>query len=81
VKKLLGEWEASEKGRSPGYRRSWLLKDRERESTYLLLVEFSSYDQAMRNSERPETGAWADKLRHAVEGELGYRNYDIAWGE
>jgi hypothetical protein len=81
VKKLLVDWEAAEKGRSPGYQRSWLLKDRDRESTYLLSVEFSSYEDAMRNSERSETGAWADKLRHAVEGELGYRNYDIVWGE
>lgn len=81
IKKLLAEWEATEKDRSPGYRRSWLLKDRDREHTYLLSVEFSSHEQAMRNSERPETGTWAEKLRHAVEGELGYRNYDIIWGE
>ena len=23
--------------------------------------------------------AWANKLRHAVEGDIGYRNYDIVW--
>lgn len=81
IKKLLEEWRADQADKSPGYQRSWLLKDRDREATYLLSVEFSSYEEAMRNSERPETGAWAEKLRHAVQGELGYRNYDIVWGD
>ena len=36
----------------------------------------SAADEATRNDERPETQAWATRLRAIVEGEPGHHNYD-----
>ena len=33
-------------------------------------------DEATRNNERPETQAWAARLRELVDGEPEYRHYD-----
>ena len=48
-----------------------LRKDRDAENVYLLMVEFASYDAAMENSSRPETGEFAaflgDALRRPTE--------------
>lgn len=77
VHKLLEEWVAQEADRAPGFERARLLKDRDREDTYAILVEFSSHEEAMRNSERPETARWAERLWHAAEGDVSYRDWDV----
>jgi hypothetical protein len=38
--------------------------------------DVSAADEATRNDERPETQAWAARLRALVEGEPRHHNYD-----
>ncbi|HEX9411802.1 MAG TPA: hypothetical protein VF986_08930 [Actinomycetota bacterium] len=76
LKKLMDEWE-KDAGAAPGFQRTWILKDRERPNAYLVSAEFSSYDEAMKNSNRPETDAMAKRLFALVEGKVEYRNYDL----
>lgn len=52
-------------------------KDRDIEDRYLLLVEFSSHDEAMENSDRPETAEFAAFLTGISEGPLTFRNLDV----
>lgn len=78
--KLMDEWE-KDAGTAPGFKRSWVLKDRDRPNSYLISAEFSSYDEAMKNSSRPETDAMAKRLVAMVEGQVEYRNYDLIKGE
>ena len=52
-------------------------RDRDAEDRYLLLVEFSSYDQAMENSNRPETAEFAALLAGICDGPLSFRNLDV----
>ena len=40
-------------------RRTWLLSDRDQPGSLIQIVEFDSYDDAMKNSEHPGTQAWA----------------------
>ena len=57
--------------------RAVLRRDRDADNVYLLMVEFSSYDQGMENSSRPETGEFAAFLSEISEGALKFRNLDV----
>ena len=81
LQQLQEEYEREQAPQAPGYRRAWLLKDRDRENAYMISVEFESYELAMQNSARPETDAWARRLRELVDGEVVYGNYDLIAGE
>ena len=52
-------------------------KDRDAENTYLQIVEFPSYDDAMANSNLPETGAFAAQMMKLCDGPPIFRNLDI----
>ena len=43
---------------------------------YLIVVEFSSDEEAMQNSARPETDAFAKRLASLAHGDVEYRNLD-----
>jgi hypothetical protein len=57
--------------------RAVLRRDRDADQQYLLMVEFSSYDQAMENSNRPETAEFATFLARISDGPLTFRNLDV----
>jgi len=72
----LDEWIA----RSDGNRiphRAVLRRDRDVPDRYLLMVEFASYEQAMENSGRPQTGEFATFLAGISGGKLTFRNLDV----
>jgi hypothetical protein len=41
------------------------------------VVEFPSYEDAMANSELPETASFAERLRTLCDGPLLFRNLDV----
>jgi len=77
---LMDEWD-KDTPNAPGFRRAWVLKDRDRPDAYLISAEFSSHDEAMKNSSRPETDAMAKKLFAIVDGKVEYHNYELIRGE
>jgi hypothetical protein len=52
-------------------------KDRDATNTYLQIVEFPSYDEAMANSNLPETSEFAKKLASLCDGPPNFRNLDV----
>jgi hypothetical protein len=52
-------------------------KDREATNSYLQIVEFPSYEEAMANSELPETGQFAATLASLCERPPTFRNLDV----
>jgi hypothetical protein len=56
MQELVEEWSTATEGRRTAYR-STLTADRDRPSTYVQIVEFPSYQEAMANSGLPETGS------------------------
>jgi uncharacterized protein (DUF1330 family) len=48
------------RGGGPTYR--MVLKDRNQPNRYLVLIEFDSYEEAMHNSDDPETGKFAQQM-------------------
>ncbi|MFF3870287.1 hypothetical protein [Streptomyces sp. NPDC001978] len=49
-------------GRENGPTRRLILKDRTQPGRYLAVLEFDSYEEAMRNNEDPETGKFAEQM-------------------
>src|SRR5262245_28121533 len=73
---IMDEWLASTEGeRIPT--RGQLTQDRDRADTYLQIVEFPSYEEAMANSNRPDTTAYAERLGKLCDGPPVFRNLDL----
>jgi hypothetical protein len=81
---LLEQWDLDQASTDiMGYMGVRLLADRENPGQYLIIADFGvvdpdvpAADEANRNNERPETQAWAARLRELVNGEPKYRHYD-----
>jgi len=72
----LREWTAATSG-TRTVTRGTLTADRDRPNTYVQIVEFPSYDDAMANSGDPDTAAFAARLQAlCVEGPA-FRNLDV----
>jgi hypothetical protein len=56
---------------------STVTKDRDSSDTYVTIVEFPSYEDAMKNSEDPATGAMAEQMAKLCDGPPIFRNLDV----
>ena len=52
-------------------------RDRDAENTYVQLVEFPSHEEAMANSQLPETAEFAALLASLCDGPPSFRNLDV----
>jgi hypothetical protein len=81
---LLAEWDQGQAdGDIMGYMGTHLLADRTEPGRYLIVAEFGVVDpdvaaaeEAQRNNDRPETQAWAERLRALIDGEPTYGHFD-----
>lgn len=76
VEALVSEWRSQTMGRRTAQRGTFT-KDRDRADTYVQIVEFPSYEDAMANSELPETAAFAERLAQLCDGPMSFRNLDV----
>jgi hypothetical protein len=58
-------------------RRGTLAADRDRPGYYLSIIEFDSYESAMENSNRPETGELAASMAKLCDGPPTFYNLDV----
>jgi hypothetical protein len=77
MRQVLREAAQRNEGRTGGPTHRMLLKDRDKPNHYLSLIEFDSYDEAMRNSDDPETSKLAEQLAALSVGERVYTNCDV----
>jgi hypothetical protein len=76
IRRIHDEWaEATEGKRSA--RRLLLAKYHDDPNSYCEIVFFDSYEDAMRNSQLPETGEFAKRLNDAIDGEPTYFDLDV----
>ena len=74
--RTLDEWLANTAGvRTPT--RATQGRDRDSADTYIHIVEFPSYEEAMENSKRPETAEFAAQLQRLCEAPPTFRNLDV----
>jgi hypothetical protein len=73
---LAERWRSRTEGRRTA-RRSTVTHDRDRPDTYILIVEFASYEDAMANSALPETADFAERLAELCDSPPVFRNLDV----
>ena len=52
-------------------------QDRDRENTYVMVIRFPSYEEAMENSQREDTSAMAGRMAALMDGPPTFRNLDL----
>ena len=52
-------------------------RDRDDTNSYVLIVEFASHEDALRNNELPETQEIAAQMAKLAVGEMKFRNLDV----
>lgn len=76
VEALLKETLAATEGRRTRTR-GMRCSDRDKANTYVNIVEFPSYEAAMKNSEMPEISAMAEQMAKLCDGPATFRNLDV----
>jgi hypothetical protein len=74
---LLDEWLEKTQGKRTATR-GVEARDRDRPDTYVQIIEFPSFEEAMANSELPETAEVASRLTELCDGPPTFRNLDVA---
>jgi hypothetical protein len=70
------KWKSATEGRRT-LARDMKARDRDRPNTYMLIAEFDSYEEAMKNNDLPETKEIAEAMAKLADGEITFRNLDI----
>ena len=75
VQQLNEEW----RDRFPetGFRRLVVGADRDNSGSFMSVVEFESYEAAMKNSEDPATSEFAEKMTALCDGPATFHNLDV----
>ena len=76
LKQIEDEWLAATEGKRT-VARELSCRDRDNPDTYLSIIEFPSYEEAMRNSELPETQQIAEKMSKLCDSGPTFRNLDV----
>jgi hypothetical protein len=76
IESMMDEWLARTEG-SRKAQRGTLTADRDRPNTYVQIVEFPSYEEAMANSKMPETAEFAERMAKLCDGPPAFRNLDV----
>jgi len=58
-------------------RKGTITEDREQRGHYYVIVEFDSYEEAMKNSEDPVVNEYAAELGELLDGPPTFRNLDV----
>ena len=76
LEKLYREWLAATEGKRTVLH-EYHTRDRDRPTHFVEIVEFPSYEQAMVNSDLPETRQIAERMRALCESEPKFVNLDV----
>jgi len=57
--------------------RGTITEDRDNPGHYIVIVEFDSYEEAMKNSNDPETARYASEMGQLLDGPPSFRNLDV----
>ena len=79
MRQLMEQWRDEHPDMGPV--RISVTADRDRQDTYVSIVEFSSYEEAMRNNDDPVTADFAARLQELSDGPPVFRNLDLVMSE
>jgi len=76
MQKLIDKFREQTAGRRTTTR-GMVCRDRDNANTYMSIVEFPSYDDAMKNNDLPETAALAQEMQKLADGPPTFYNLDL----
>jgi len=76
VEALMDEWVTATEGKRTATH-DMHTEDRDRPGRYVDIIEFPSYELAMRNSELPETQQIAAQMRELCTDDVRFMNLDV----
>ncbi len=79
IRRMNDEWRDTHPDIGP--QRIVVTADRDRPNTYVSIVEFASFEEAMANSEDPQTSEWAARMQSLCDGPPTFRNLDVIMTE
>jgi uncharacterized protein (DUF1330 family) len=68
---------AAEQGDAFLARKSTVTEDRARRGHYYVIVEFDSYEEAMKNSEDPVTSKYSQQMGELLDGPPTFHDLDV----
>ncbi|MEV4599026.1 hypothetical protein AB0K15_16640 [Amycolatopsis sp. NPDC049253] len=80
LNELMDEWKTATQG-SRTATHAVVMSDRDNPGTYMEFVEFPSYEEAMRNSELPETAKFAERIGKLCDGPPVFHNLEVVRDE
>jgi quinol monooxygenase YgiN len=76
IQALDEEWQKATEGKRTATR-AIITADKDKPGTYLVIVEFPSYEDAQKNNELPATAEFASKQAALTKGESKFRNLEV----
>jgi len=73
---LIREWQDATEGQRRVLRGT-VTRDKDKENTYVHIVEFPSFEDAMANSDLPATAMLAEKMDKLAQGSITFRNLEV----
>ncbi|MFE0104381.1 hypothetical protein [Streptomyces sp. NPDC059009] len=77
MRELIGQFDQQNAGRAGGPTHRIILQDRDNPRRYLVIVEFASHEDAVRNNERPETQQLSERLIAMCTRRPGFTDCDV----
>ncbi len=76
VETLHDQWQRETEGKRTADRVT-ITRDRDRPGTCIIVAEFASYDEAMKNNDLPQTQRISEQMMKLADGEPTFRNLDV----
>jgi len=76
VEALHERWRSETEGKRTADRVT-VTRDRDRPGTVIVIAEFPSYEEAMKNSELPETQRNSEEMMKLADNGAAFRNLDV----
>ncbi|HVW43241.1 MAG TPA: hypothetical protein VHC18_18015 [Amycolatopsis sp.] len=73
---LMDQWLAETEGKRTATS-ALVMSDRDNPGTYVEIVEFPSYEEAMRNSNLPETSKFAERISELCDAPPVFHNLEV----
>ena len=70
-------WQREQAPIAPGFKGSYILRERDSTDGCILVVLFASRERARQNSDRPETNEWYRQLQTLIEGEPEFIDTEV----
>src|SRR2546430_14777551 len=78
VRELDQRWQAEQAPKAPGFRGSYMLREKNRPNGCIFVVLFENEELARQNSARPDTNQWFKMMSDLMDGQPEFIDTEVA---